>query len=115
MCNLYRLSKGPAEIARLFAAQADPPGNAGDTVYPGYPGYVLAEGRVPQMVWGFPLALKGKNGQLLKPKPVTARRRPPALRALPRQHDRPPHDGPVDQAIASIFCCLTGVCGTSMT
>lgn len=70
MCNLYRLSKGPAEIANLFGAVADPPGNAGETVYPGYPGYVMAEGRVRQMTWGFPLALKGKSGQMLKPKPV---------------------------------------------
>src|SRR5688572_33397972 len=70
MCNLYRLSKGPAEIAKLFGGLADPPGNAGEQVYPGYPGYVMAEGRVRQMTWGFPLALKGKSGQLLKPKPV---------------------------------------------
>jgi putative SOS response-associated peptidase YedK len=70
MCNLYRLSKGPAEIAKLFRAEADPPGNAGETVYPGYPGYVVAEGRVRQMTWGFPLVLKGKTGQPLKPKPV---------------------------------------------
>lgn len=70
MCNLYRLSKGPAEIAKLFAAQADPPGNAGEMVYPGYPGLVVAEGRVRQMTWGFPLAMKGKSSQPLKPKPV---------------------------------------------
>lgn len=70
MCNLYRLSKGPAEIARLFAAKADPLGNAGDSVYPGYPGYVVTGGRVRQMIWGFPLAMKGKSGQTLKPKPV---------------------------------------------
>lgn len=70
MCNLYRLSKGPAEIAKLFGAVADPPGNAGESVYPGYPGYVMAEGRVRQMTWGFPLTLKGKSGQVLKPKPV---------------------------------------------
>lgn len=70
MCNLYRLSKGPAEIAKLFGAAADPPGNAGESVYPGYPGYVVAEGRVRQMTWGFPLTLKGKSGQALKPKPV---------------------------------------------
>ena len=70
MCNLYRLSKGPAEIAKLFGAVADPPGNAGESVYPGYPGYVVAEGRVRHMTWGFPLSLKGKSGQLLKPKPV---------------------------------------------
>ena len=50
MCNLYRLSKGPAETAKLFAAQADPPGNAGEMVYPGYPGLVVAEGRVRQMI-----------------------------------------------------------------
>lgn len=37
-CDLYRLSKGPAEIAKLFGAVADPPGNAGESVYPGYPG-----------------------------------------------------------------------------
>ena len=70
MCNLYRLSKGPAEIAKLFAAQADPPGNAGEMVYPGYPGVVVAEGRVRQMTWGFPLAMKGKSGKPLRPKPV---------------------------------------------
>ena len=70
MCNLYRLSKGPAEIAKLFGAVSDPPGNAGEHVYPGYPGYVIAGGRARQMSWGFPLALKGRNGQLLKPKPI---------------------------------------------
>ena len=70
MCNLYRMTKGTSEIANLFRAQADPPGNAGELIYPGYPGLVVAEGRVRQMAWGFPLALKGKSGQLLKPKPV---------------------------------------------
>jgi putative SOS response-associated peptidase YedK len=70
MCNLYRLSKGPAEIAQLFRAQADPPGNAGENVYPGYPGLVVADGRVRQMTWGFPLTLKDKKGNPLKPKPV---------------------------------------------
>ena len=70
MCNLYRLSKGPAEIAKLFGGIADPPGNAGESIYPGYPGLVMALGRVRQMTWGFPLAMKGKSGQPLKPKPV---------------------------------------------
>jgi putative SOS response-associated peptidase YedK len=70
MCNLYKMTKTVDEVARLFGGFADPPGNAGDTVYPGYPGYVVAEGRVRQMIWGFPLVLKGKNGQPLKPKPV---------------------------------------------
>ena len=32
MCNLYRLTKGPAEIAKLFGRLADPPGNAGETI-----------------------------------------------------------------------------------
>jgi putative SOS response-associated peptidase YedK len=64
------MTKTVEEVARIFGAVADPPGNAGDTVYPGYPGYVVAEGRVRQMTWGFPLVLKGKNGQPLKPKPV---------------------------------------------
>jgi putative SOS response-associated peptidase YedK len=74
MCNLYKMTKTVAEVAKLFGASADPPGNAGDTVYPGYPGIVVAPDgaglRVRQMVWGFPLVLKGKNGQPLKPKPV---------------------------------------------
>lgn len=70
MCNLYRLSKGPAEIAKLFGAIGDPPGNAGEHIYPGYPGYVVAEGRARQMTWGFPLAMKGKSGKTLKPRPV---------------------------------------------
>jgi putative SOS response-associated peptidase YedK len=74
MCNLYKMTKTVAEVAKLFGAVADAPGNAGDTVYPGYPGIVVAPDggglRVRQMVWGFPLTLKGKNGQPLKPKPV---------------------------------------------
>jgi len=75
MCNLYKMTKTVAEVAKLFRAVADPPGNAGDTVYPGYPGIVVAPDggaglRVRQMIWGFPLVLKGKNGQPLKPKPV---------------------------------------------
>ena len=70
MCNLYRMTKTTAEVADLFKGAADPPGNAGATIYPGLPGYVLAQGRVRQMTWGFPLAMKGKNGQPLKPKPV---------------------------------------------
>jgi putative SOS response-associated peptidase YedK len=74
MCNLYKMTKTVDEVARLFRAVADPKGNAGDTVYPGYPGIVVAPDagmlRVRQMIWGFPLTLKGKSGQPLKPKPV---------------------------------------------
>ena len=75
MCNLYKMNKTVEEIAHLFRAVADPRGNAGEMVYPGYPGIVVAPDgqaglRVRQMTWGFPLTLKGKNGQPLKPKPV---------------------------------------------
>ena len=76
MCNLYTMTKTVAEVAHLFGAIADPPGNAGDTVYPGYPGIVVAPDagtlRVRQMIWGFPLTLKGKSGRPLKPKPVNS-------------------------------------------
>lgn len=49
--------------------------NAGpDTVHPKEPGWVirLVDGAhvLEQMTWGFPVVLKGKNGQPLKPKPV---------------------------------------------
>src|SRR3954464_15057413 len=79
MCNLYRLTKAHAAIAQLFGAKLGSIGNAGEEVYPGYPGLVVApqagggETRTLElrsMVWGFPLVLKGKNGQPLKPKPV---------------------------------------------
>ncbi|WP_095012983.1 SOS response-associated peptidase [Tsuneonella mangrovi] len=71
MCNLYRMTKNPDEVARWFGADNAAQGsNFGAEVYPGYPGLVVAEGAVRQMAWGFPLALKGKHGQPLKPKPV---------------------------------------------
>jgi putative SOS response-associated peptidase YedK len=70
MCNLYKMTKTVHEVAALFRATADPLGNAGETIYPGHPGYVVADGRVRQMTWGFPLAMTGKSGQMLKPKPV---------------------------------------------
>ena len=71
MCNLYRMTKGTAEVANLFNVEPDLAANYGTEVYPGYPGLVLAEGRARAMTWGFPLVLKGKQGQPLKPKPVT--------------------------------------------
>jgi putative SOS response-associated peptidase YedK len=70
MCNLCRMSGAPAEAARLFSAQVGQIGNAGGDVYPGYTGLVLAEGELRNMVWGFPLVLKGKSGQKLEPKPI---------------------------------------------
>jgi putative SOS response-associated peptidase YedK len=79
MCNLYRLTRPNSEVAHLFGAIAGQVGNAGmGEVYPGYSGLVVAAtsagGRgsreLRSMVWGFPLVLKGKNGQPLKPKPI---------------------------------------------
>ena len=71
MCNLYRLNKSTAEVAKWFGAAPDPGANAASELYPGYQGLVVAEGRVRAMSWGFPLALRGKDGRALKPKPVT--------------------------------------------
>ena len=67
MCNLYRMTKTNDEVARWFNA-ADHLGNAN---FPGYPGAVIADGKLSQMTWGFPLSLKSKRtGEPLKPKPV---------------------------------------------
>ncbi len=71
MCNLYRMTKGKDEVAAWFEAiDAAGGANFGEEVYPGYPGLVVAEGEMRQMSWGFPLVMKGKSGQALKPKPV---------------------------------------------
>lgn len=71
MCNLYRMTKGKDEVAQWFdAVDALGGANFGEEVYPGYPGLVVAGGELKQMTWGFPLVMKGKSGQPLKPKPV---------------------------------------------
>ena len=71
MCNLYRMTKNPDEVAKWFGAVNDAVGgNYAAEVYPGYPGLVMAEGKVRQMTWGFPLQRTGAKGQPLKPKPV---------------------------------------------
>jgi putative SOS response-associated peptidase YedK len=76
MCNLYRMTKTVDEIASLFdAVDAAQGANFGEEIYPGYPGLVVASNadgayQVGTMSWGFPLVMKGKNGQPLKPKPV---------------------------------------------
>ncbi|MEP2737269.1 MAG: SOS response-associated peptidase family protein [Erythrobacter sp.] len=71
MCNLYRMTKGKDEVASWFDAVDRMSGaNFGSEVYPGYLGAVVAEGAVRSMNWGFPLVMKGKRGQPLKPKPV---------------------------------------------
>jgi putative SOS response-associated peptidase YedK len=71
MCNLYRMTKGTDEVARLFEAEPDVGANFAAELYPGYPGLVVAEGAARSMHWGFPVVLTGKQGQKLKPKPVT--------------------------------------------
>lgn len=71
MCNLYRMTKTPAEVAAWFdAIDATGGANFAAEVYPGYPGLVVTGGEVRRMSWGFPLSLKGKQGQPLKPRPV---------------------------------------------
>ena len=70
MCNLYKMRKSAAEVALLFGAEAAEGVNLAEDVYPGYPGLVIAQGTARAMTWGFPLALTGKQGQTLKPRPV---------------------------------------------
>lgn len=71
MCNLYRMTKTTAEVAHWFGADDAAGGaNFAAEVFPGYPGLVVAGGALRVMNWGFPLQLKGKDGQKLKPKPV---------------------------------------------
>jgi putative SOS response-associated peptidase YedK len=71
MCNLYRLVRPAAEVARLFGVEAPTalPNAVGD-IYPGAPALIVAGGALRSMVWGFPFARVGKAGQPLKPKPV---------------------------------------------
>jgi putative SOS response-associated peptidase YedK len=71
MCNLTRITLPASEVAAWFAAvEATQGANFGAETYPGTPGLVVAEGQLRVMTWGFPLVLKGKQGQTLKPKPV---------------------------------------------
>jgi len=71
MCNLYRMTKTQDEVAQWFSAiEALGGANFSGEVFPGYPGMVVANGQLRRMNWGFPLVMKGKQGQPLKPKPV---------------------------------------------
>ncbi len=70
MCNLYRMTRSVDEVAALFEVEPVRGSNYGEDVFPSYPGLVVAEGKVRTMNWGFPLVLRGKQGQKLKPKPV---------------------------------------------
>ena len=71
MCNLYRMKKGVAEVAQIFDARPDLGANFAEEIYPGYAGLVVADGRARVMNWGFPLVVKGRQGQPRTPKPVT--------------------------------------------
>lgn len=64
------MTKPADEVAKLFGVEAPAPANTGGEVYPGYPGWVIAQGRMASMTWGFPLVQKGAKGQPLKPKPI---------------------------------------------
>lgn len=75
MCNQYTTRASAAEVASWFSAKVTSDMNAGPgSVFPKSPGMVvrLEEGQrvVRSMIWGFPLVLKGKQGQPLKPKPI---------------------------------------------
>lgn len=64
------MTRSVGETAQLFGATVGQVGNAGGEIFPGSPGLVVADGVLRSMTWGFPLALKGRNGQPLKPRPV---------------------------------------------
>lgn len=66
------MTKAPDEVAKWFSTvNAMDGANFTSEVYPGYPGAVITNGKLRQMIWGFPLTLKSKKtGQPLKPKPV---------------------------------------------
>ena len=86
MCNLYTLDRQMDDVAKYFGAH----NNAGNTpageVYPQYPGAVIRNtehGReLTGMTWGWPLAMKGKHGQPLKPRPVNNTRTDKLLSAF---------------------------------
>jgi len=69
MCNLYRMDSSSAEVARLLKATIGSGSNMLVEIYPGYPRLVIAAGELRNMVWGFPLVMKGKSGQPLKSEP----------------------------------------------
>ena len=71
MCNLYRMKGSVAEVAALFGTPAAEGLNFAAELYPGYRGLVVADGALRAMNWGVPVILTGKQGQKLKPKPVT--------------------------------------------
>ena len=69
MCNLYRMTKTVAEVAKFFEGVAIGGSNAPGEIYPGYPGLVFARGEVRSMVWGFPFKPRDAKPES-KPRPV---------------------------------------------
>lgn len=88
MYNIYRMRRAIAKVARTFRVEYDPGANFAEEVYPGYPGLVVAEGRARAITWGFPRVMRGKKGQLLKPRPVTNARNDNRLTILAQQFRR---------------------------
>ena len=73
MCNLYEHYTASMNaifgksLNAVVAGENLPP----PQVYPASPGIVItSDMKARKMTWGFPLRLKGKDGQPLKPKPV---------------------------------------------
>jgi putative SOS response-associated peptidase YedK len=67
MCKLYRVTKAQDEVPRRSLQHSSSwamrlPRSTSRLVF--------ARGELRSMVWGFPLATKGKSGQPLKPRPV---------------------------------------------
>ena len=71
MCNLYRLNRPAADVARLFGVETAQGNNPSDDVYPGSSGLVMANRRLRAMHWGFPPAPTGRARQKPKSEPVT--------------------------------------------
>lgn len=65
MCNLYRMRRGPGEIARLFQAELPAAFEWKADIYPRYDAPVIlsVEGarRMGPMRWGFPVEVQGKT------------------------------------------------------
>lgn len=74
MCN--RAERGETQkVLKLFGARQGARFNEGPMqIHPNQPGQVIrlegGERVLEQMSWGFPVTLRGKSGQQLKPKPV---------------------------------------------
>ena len=74
MCNRY-LRGEATTIRERFGAQFFGTANEGPLiVHPKEPGLIVrlidGERVIEQMTWGLPVALRGKKGEMLKPKPV---------------------------------------------